>query len=124
MEEERGRGRGGASSERTYESLRTVAQIVLHYYVRGVRRPSETGEGGEGGGKERHRCKIDQARLVIIRFVSRHNSRLVWTPASRALDTVERAAPVKGLRHGGAIPYAKLTSIKCVNSATSMLRCA
>jgi len=31
-----GRGRGrGANSERTYESLRIAARIVLHYYMRG-----------------------------------------------------------------------------------------
>jgi len=55
---EKGGGRGGGGREagggrgaslwRTYESLRTAAQIVLHYYVRG-------GGEGEGGERERER---------------------------------------------------------------------
>jgi len=36
-----------ASSGRTYESLRTAAQIVLHYYVRGGERADDE-TAGEG----------------------------------------------------------------------------
>ena len=56
-----GRGRGrGANSERTYESLRIAARIVLHYYMRGGWRRCEEVTVGEGKEQWRRIHKIDQ----------------------------------------------------------------
>jgi len=59
-QKERGGRARGASSGRTYESLRTAARIVLHYYMRGGGGEEAT-EGEERAAAGEWIRKIDQA---------------------------------------------------------------